>query len=384
VGSVRKKDTGRKPYEARYRDEQGRSRSKSFRTVKEARGFIARVETDLARGTFIDPRLGRTPFGEWARGCLDGRINLRPATRAKNEVVYRNQIAPYFADAPLSGIRKEHIQSWVAKLAERYAPASIRQSYALLGSIFAEAVDARLIAENPCRKVKLPKLKRLERRFLRADEVEHLAGAIDSRYRPLVHTAAYLGCRWEELAGLKRNHLDLLREKVLIVGVIERTASGSYAYAEETKSTSGRRTLELPAFLVEIFAEHLAAAPESEWVFPAPGGGFLRYDNFRVRIWNPAVKRANLAPLTFHALRHTCAALLIDQGADPLAVQRRLGHSDIKTTLGLYGHRFPNREAALNDALEGVFRSAQRPSVGYTWDSPSDGEVVELSFGAEK
>ncbi len=28
------------------------------------------------------------------------------------------------------------------------------------------------------------------------------------------------------------------------------------------------------------------------------------------------------------------------QGANPLEIQRRLGHQDIKTTLGIYGHCF--------------------------------------------
>ncbi|CAN5755286.1 hypothetical protein BH18ACT15_BH18ACT15_02740 [soil metagenome] len=35
---------------------------------------------------------------------------------------------------------------------------------------------------------------------------------------------------------------------------------------------------------------------------------------------------------TFHELRHTAAAFMIDYGTDPLQVMRRMGHSDIRTT----------------------------------------------------
>jgi hypothetical protein len=87
-------------------------------------------------------------------------------------------------------------------------------------------------------------------------------------------------------------------------------------------------------------------------VFSAPKGGFLRYDNFRTRVWTPAVERAGLAPLTFHCLRHTAAAFMIDDGADPLQLQRRMGHQDIRPNLDTYGHLFAEREDALVDALD--------------------------------
>jgi integrase len=76
----------------------------------------------------------------------------------------------------------------------------------------------------------------------------------------------------------------------------------------------------------------------SRWVFPAPEGGHLSYSGFRSRFWVPAVQRAGFEQVTPHALRHTAAAIMIDQGADPLQVQKRLGHKDISTTLRIYGH----------------------------------------------
>ena len=45
----------------------------------------------------------------------------------------------------------------------------------------------------------------------------------------------------------------------------------------------------------------------------------------------------------FHALRHTCASILISGGADALRVQRQLGHSSVRMTLDTYSHLFEER-----------------------------------------
>lgn len=77
-------------------------------------------------------------------------------------------------------------------------------------------------------------------------------------------------------------------------------------------------------------------------MFTAPEGGPLRHANFYKRVWHPAKRAAGVPEdLRIHDLRHTCAALLIAQGASPKAIQAHLGRSSIQVTLGRYGHLFP-------------------------------------------
>lgn len=349
-------------WKARYRGTDNRERSKTFAKKIDAERFIHSTEVQKLERRWVDPALGKKPLATFATEWMGSRLNIRGATRSRDEGLVRNHIVERLGKISIAELSKADVQAWVQALSAHYAPATVRKSYSLLGAIMAEAVDQRLIVESPCRRMSLPRMERTERRFLSADEVEVLVDAFPLEYRALIYTAVYLGCRWEELAGLKRSHLDVLRREVRIVGTIERVA-GTYTYSEETKSDASRRTLRLPRFLVDVLALHLRAAPPSEWVFPAPGRGHLRYDNFRRRTWAPAVKRADLEPLTFHELRHTAAALLVDGGADPLQVQKRLGHKDIRTTLGLYGHLFPNREDDLNGTLERIFARARAEAV---------------------
>ena len=55
---------------------------------------------------------------------------------------------------------------------------------------------------------------------------------------------------------------------------------------------------------------------------------------------NVAAEKAGLEKIRLHDLRHSHASLLINLGINILAISRRLGHDDIKTTLNIYGHLY--------------------------------------------
>jgi integrase len=88
-------------------------------------------------------------------------------------------------------------------------------------------------------------------------------------------------------------------------------------------------------------------------VFPAPLGGPLRPHTWVKSFFKPAVRAAGLPEdLRLYDLRHTCASLLIAQGASVKAVQAQLGHAAASITLDTYGHLFPSDMEALADRLE--------------------------------
>ncbi len=88
-----------------------------------------------------------------------------------------------------------------------------------------------------------------------------------------------------------------------------------------------------------------------------PEGDPLRNSNFRRRIWSKGLQEAGLVQgLRIRDLRHTCASLLIAEGAHPRAVMGHLGHSSITVTMDRYGHLFPSDMEALAEAL-GAARS---------------------------
>ena len=60
-----------------------------------------------------------------------------------------------------------------------------------------------------------------------------------------------------------------------------------------------------------------------------------------------------------HDLRHSHASLLINMGESPLLLKERLGHEKIQTTLGTYGHLYPNTNQAVAKKLTGILNYSE-------------------------
>jgi integrase len=93
----------------------------------------------------------------------------------------------------------------------------------------------------------------------------------------------------------------------------------------------------------------------TELVFPSRDGTPMRRTNFRRRTWASALKTAKLKGAHFHDLRHTAVAFAIERGAHPRAIQERMGHNSITTTMNVYGGLFPRLEEAIADGLDELF-----------------------------
>jgi integrase len=91
----------------------------------------------------------------------------------------------------------------------------------------------------------------------------------------------------------------------------------------------------------------------------------LRLDNWRRRVWDPAVAEAELVGLIPHDLRHTAASLVIASGASVKHVQRMLGHKDAAMTLNVYASLFEDDLDAVADRLDATLVAAaasERPA----------------------
>lgn len=77
-------------------------------------------------------------------------------------------------------------------------------------------------------------------------------------------------------------------------------------------------------------------SPPTDPLFTSPQGERLDYHNFARRVFKPACQRAGLEGITLHSLQRTHATMLITSGANAKAVQHRMGHASIQTTLKHY------------------------------------------------
>jgi integrase len=65
-----------------------------------------------------------------------------------------------------------------------------------------------------------------------------------------------------------------------------------------------------------------------------------------------------LRDIGLHALRHTCATMLMAQGVAPKVVMETLGHSQVNLTLGTYSHVSLGLQGTAATKMDELFRSA--------------------------
>lgn len=374
MGWITRKEKDKGSYIARYRDPAGRERSKSFRTKGEARSFLNAAEDAKRRGEWSDPAGAKIRFEEFAGEYVPTLSHLRPGTLMKLEGHLRNHILPFFDRTPLGAIRPADVRAWIARLQDDgLAAGTIGGVYRTFSKIMKTAVIDRLISRSPCVGIDLPKqASHEEMKFLEPAQVEALADAIEPRFRALIFMAAYTGMRWGELAALRMRRVNLLKGTVEVVESLSEI--NGHIHIQPPK-TGKLRTLSLPRSLSEMIGEHIGPYPSKDgFVFSSPEGKPLRR-NFYNRHYLPALVRSGLDPdlclcinrkcgkrhrplFRFHDLRHTCAALLIAQGAHPKEIQERLGHSTITLTFDRYGHLFPSLDERLREGLDKMIRTA--------------------------
>jgi Phage integrase family len=119
----------------------------------------------------------------------------------------------------------------------------------------------------------------------------------------------------------------------------------------------------------ELTALHLSQGrpPADALVFPDAAGGHLRRQNWRRRVWIPALERAGVAYFRSYDLRHTCATLLLYEGRTLNEVAEHLGHSDPGFTARTYAHVMRDasrrRRVSIAQAIGTARAAARRPRV---------------------
>jgi integrase len=346
---------GNTTWRARYRSPDGSERSKTFARRTDAEKFLARVQVDKSRGNWIDPDLSKVRFDEWAERWMGTTNHLKPKTIVGYQSLLRSRILPTFGRAPLGSIRPIDIREWLSDMqAEGLSASRCRAAYHLVGSIFRAAVEDGRIATSPCIGIKLPRLPQLDMSYLEPSQLKELLVTIDPHYRVFVQVLASGGLRFGEAAALRVGRCDLRRSRIAIAESLA-DVSGTLHFGPP--KTHQRRMVHLPRTVCDGLAEHLRLldGDDSTLVFQSPRGGTIRYANFARRIWKPALQHAGVPNMGLHALRHTCAAMLIAQGAHPKAIQSHLGHQSITTTLDRYGHLFEDVHERLAERVDEAY-----------------------------
>jgi len=210
----------------------------TFPTKTDAFAYLSTVETDLRRGTWIDPEAGRKMFADLADGWLVSNPVKRSSTMQRDEAIVRNHLLPALGSAAVGSITRVRIQDLVNVWATDRAARTVRRQFDVLRAIFAYAVATDALLRSPCRGVKLPAVEARDRHSLTPGDVLRIADATPEMYRPMVWIGAVLGLRWGEVAGLQVRALDFVQGTITVA-----TQLGRDGRLGPPKSAAGRRVL---------------------------------------------------------------------------------------------------------------------------------------------
>ena len=220
---VRKRD-GRRVYDVRLRDHDGREYSKTFLIKREADEFEAAERTDRSGGEWIGPRLPSARLSELADHRLASNPAKRPRTFDRDREIVGAAAAAFGPLRRVVSVTRTDVQRLVDIWRAELAPSTVRRMYSAVRAMFNYAEAAELIARSPCRHIRLPAAELVDRPAL---EVEQLAAVADGLggHGPMVWLGAVLGLRWGEVAALTVDSFDFLHGSIAVTSSWAGTAS---------------------------------------------------------------------------------------------------------------------------------------------------------------
>jgi site-specific recombinase XerD len=345
--------------------------------------WAADLEADIRRGEFHDPRLAKTQLGEVWEKYKDSR-RLEKASRLRDESTWKTWVAPRWAKVEVGAILKPDVQSWVNELEQQKVGGwTIIAALNVMKASCELAVDAGLIRANPARRVRAPIPPEHVDRVLTAEEEVLILERLDELFpgrrdaRLFVETLLDTGARWEDIAAVKREAVNL-REALISLGpVMERDGRiRSYPKGARSRGHAGFRDVVVGDDLWRRLRPVVMATKPDTVVFSAPAGGHLLYPTWRSRVWVPTlrvpvldskgvrVKGVDGKPLweplvdeplpTPHDLRHTFGTRLAEAGVELHDRMAAMGQDDIRS-----GQRYTHSSNKRHDRVKAALRAAR-------------------------
>ena len=294
----------------------------------------------------------RTDFADFIRDiwfpiCIcDGEH--KPTTVDFNRNI-SNVIANYFSGKAIQTICGTDIQKYLIFLRTTYksvqgkplSPKTIRHHYCTLANIFSFAMKQEFILKNPMDKVDCPKLQKKKVDALNTDQAKVFFCLLEDcpmDFRCMLNLLITTGIRRGELMGLQWNDIDFDNYIISVNRNVTYTPATGVVVSTPKTECSLRQIPLMPSVAV-LLKEYRDCSQwhKHDYLFPKDGNPTLARDpNSVTRRVKRFMKNHELPDMSPHDLRHTCATLLLSNGADIKSVSEILGHTDASTTLNFY------------------------------------------------
>lgn len=287
------------------------------------------------------------------------------STLSKVESYFKNHIIPDAGHLKLIKLKPSIIQPQVNKWALEAKSGVVWARY--LRAIIQFALLKEYITRDPFAGVKIPHQKKSssydDENFLTTEQLkiflEYWSNKDIKKYA-YFRLLAYSGMRRGEIIALEWPDIDFEKRIIVVSKAIGQDYRNGHAvkYEKGTKNDQSTRKVSIDQTTLDILKEYKNTTTE-EVIWP----GKHKWMDFNVPMrWMTSMRNDPTVPkelkrVTLHGLRHTHSTLLFEQAAiqgkqAPLnAVAKRIGHSDLTTTLNIYTHVSERANDLIDDIL---------------------------------
>ena len=239
-----------------------------------------------------------------------------------------------------------------------------RKLKTVMSSVFTYGVNQGYIKSNPCYGALYKKdpSKAKKVKYLDKGQCQKLMSATSeySTFNTIIQFLLFTGLRIGECLALRWSDISFADNTISINHTL--SFADDKWFLSVPKTQTSFRTIKLSTYSKELLLRHkreqdkLKETVGDAWVHPdivftsAIGNYYCR--SFTNKQLKKILVDNDLPALSVHALRHSNASLMINNGFDVKAISEHLGHCNTAITSDIYTHIFKEYKAKMAESIE--------------------------------
>lgn len=342
---------------------------RGFQTYEDAAIAYMKIKQDILAGKYQRTNNKITFKQVYEQWLATYKTTVKPSTYYAITRIFSRNIIPYFGNMPISKITPQYCQSFINKLTKKYIEYDHMLIYAK--TIFKNAIRLGYIDKSPFIRTITPKTTQLvknhehaksqHKNYYNKEQLSQFLNYVKNNQSikkyAFFRLLAYSGLRKGEMLALTWQDIDFKKSTIRVNKTVARI-SASRIEVHAPKTIASNRTIIIDKKTMNVLkAWKLQQSPKfnKNIVFTDVNGNIINLGS--PNFWLESIyKKSDLPKITVHGFRHTHATLLYENNPyiTPKDVQKRLGHSNVNTTMNIYEHATDNSNNKILKALNNL------------------------------
>lgn len=341
------------------------------KTKKETEEKLTQIKASITLGTWKEPcNIKLKDYMEFWLFEVKKK-SLAEKTFESYEQLNRLYISPRLGNISLDKLTNIEIQQFINSV--DLSPRTVRYIHTVLKMCLKHAFATNLIEKNVAEHISLPKKKKPSIKILGRNELNlFISGTKSLRHGVAYYMAVTTGMRKGEILALTWNDIDLeegfihVKKTLGRVKVFNGKETCFNDVIRDCKTENSRRYIPILPELKKRLIEHYTKEKirlkskgleygNDSFVFCNEYGNHITPRNFSKHFYN-ALAKAKVSRTNFHALRHTFATVLLEEGKDIKLISDLLGHYSSTFTADTYLHLAKDTKKKAVESLCYVFQ----------------------------